>query len=66
MDLAISSDSCKDCGVEGRPRHVPNHTVEVKGEHCISVEKGRKDGRRKGMREGGGEENKSIVACRAV
>ena len=51
MDLAISSDSCKDCGGERRPRHVPNLTVEVKGEHCISVEKGRKDGRRKGMRE---------------
>ena len=47
MDLAICSDSCKDCGGEGRPRHVPNHTVEVKGEHCVSVESGRRWGERK-------------------
>ena len=52
MDLAICSDSCKDCGREGRPRHVPNHTVEVKGEHWISVGGGRgEEGRRK---KGGG------------
>ena len=53
MNLAICSDSCKDCGREGRPRHVPNHTVEVKGEHWISVGGGREveEGRR---RKGGG------------
>ena len=57
MDLAICSDSCKDCRGEGRPRHIPNHTVEVKGEHCISVERGRKEGRREGEgeRRKGGE-----------
>ena len=48
MNLAICSDSCKDCGREGRPRHVPNHTVEVKGEHWISVGGGREE------EEGGG------------
>ena len=55
MDLAICSNSCKDCGREGRPRYVPNHTVEVKGEHWISVEGGREEeeGRRRKGRGGG-------------
>lgn len=50
MDLAICSDSCKDCGGEGRPCHVPNHTVEVKGEHCVAVESGRRGRREEEVR----------------
>jgi len=38
VDLPVCSDSCEDCGRKWGPRNVPNHTVEVKGEHWIPEE----------------------------
>ena len=47
MDLPVCSDSCEDCCRKWGPRNVPNHTVEVKGEHWIP--------------EGGTEEDEEVI-----
>ena len=71
MDLPICSHSCEDCGRERGPRNAPNHTVEVKGEHCIPeggkgrekdvMEEGEARGQEQKEDGGGGEQVRTFL-----